>query len=264
MVTKFLPFMGMRSIHTLHDISVLQNTNSTTRVCARHGVAGIGMLTDHGLARHGQNLDDYFRIPSIALGNTLYAFRSFMLRNVRDLEHARAAQPFSQPFSILFSKESSNQPSRLKSFEKQVEHVKAAFSSSETLPIEVKAIKLASLTLKEQVQLVSDASVFVSVTGGSTSIATTLPRGASVILYFDDTGDFVGRSRKRDFPSMLDFGLWNSLPYLRLHWLPISTMDSNSHLELLVSLIRNELSTLKRWTSDEVSSEKGTVDSIKQ
>lgn len=76
--------------------------------------------------------------------------------------------------------------------------------------------------------------------------ATFLPRGASLIVFYNPSGGFDfdafalnGRAAR------LDWDLLNNASHLRVHWLPITTMNSPEDLELLLQLVRHELNVIK-------------------
>jgi hypothetical protein len=71
--------------------------------------------------------------------------------------------------------------------------------------------------------------------------ATFLPKGASLIIYFVEDGG-IHRGR-RDFstPARLDWDIFNNMGYIRVHWLPLQTMNTRSDLSALVQLIDHEL-----------------------
>lgn len=236
-VTKFLPLMGASAQELVQQHLVMEGEQRSSRVCARHGATGIGMLTDHGFTRHGQNLGDYKRMHNAGRGSMLYAFRGFLLRNMKIKKEARRHARRRISFSI----NSSTNPFRRKDFSKQITAVNDAFPNS--TKVEVKAYEMAGLTLEEQIECIMDTSVFVSVIGGSTSIASFLPRGSTLILFFNDENSFVGNTRKKDtMPTMMDFDFWNNAAYVRVHWLPTGSMNEALGTETLVRLIENELS----------------------
>ncbi len=142
---------------------------------------------------------------------------------------------------ISFSINSSTNPFRRKDFSKQIAAVNDAFPNN--TEVEVKTYEKAGLTLEEQIESAMDTSVFVSVIGGSTSIASFLPRGSTLILFFNDENSFVGKTRKKDtMPTMMDYDFWNNAAYVRVHWLPTGSMDEALGIQTLVRLIENELS----------------------
>eukprot|EP00977_Amphora_coffeiformis_P018468 scaffold6506_cov171-Amphora_coffeaeformis.AAC.16 len=233
LVRKFIPLMGVEKIYSLNNVGTQGGT--AERICARHAAAGIGMLTDHGSTRHGQTLDDYQRVQNAGRGAHFYAFRNFMLRNLGIDE---GLFPKRDRHGVLFSVNSSTSLSRRKSFEKQIAAAHIGLDNKAV----VGGVEFARFPLHDQVQAILKASVLVSAAGGSTATAMFLPRHSSLILFFETDGaTFVGRSRKKDFPPMLDFDFWNNASYLRVHWLPTGSMDEPFHLEFLVDLIRSEL-----------------------
>ena len=202
------------------------------------------MLTDHGSTRHGQNLDDYQQVQNSGRGAHFYAFRNFLIRNLGIDESAFAKR---SRHGVLFSVNSSSSLPRRKSFANQIAAAKNGLGDSAF----VSGVEFARFPLGDQVQAMLQASVLVSTTGGSAAMAMFLPRHSSLILYFSSDESFVGRSRKKDFPTMMDFDFWNNAAYLRVHWLPTGSMDEDFHLSFLVDLIRSELAQTDRFRLDE-------------
>ena len=92
MYKKFLPLM-LGSDHMIHNDLVTTekfdfktkkaSRNKSTIVCAQHGLAGIGALTDHGTSKlHGWEDSDYQSTQNHGRGGMIYEFRNFMLKNI--------------------------------------------------------------------------------------------------------------------------------------------------------------------------------------
>jgi hypothetical protein len=63
-----------------------------------------------------------------------------------------------------------------------------------------------------------------------------------MILYYQESGGFDFASfNVTGGPAYLDWDLFNNAAYLRVHWLPIETMDTPGGLESLMYLIRHEM-----------------------
>jgi hypothetical protein len=73
--------------------------------------------------------------------------------------------------------------------------------------------------------------------------ATFLPRGSSLIVYYNHTGGLDFDTLKSNgSPARLDWDLLNNAAHLRVHWLPITeSMNEGSELELFVRLVQHEL-----------------------
>lgn len=248
LVRKFMPMMGITEIYSVAHLQINEDgsPNSVERICAPHGVAGMGMLTDHGSTRHGQTLDDYQRVQNAGRGVHFFAFRNFLIRNLGIDESTIAKR---SRHGVLFSVNSSTSLSRRKSFAKQIAATRGGLNDVAF----VSGVEFARFPLRDQIQAILQSSVLVSTAGGSTATAMFLPRHASLILYFSSDESFVGRSRKKDFPTMMDFDYWNNAAYLRVHWLPTGSMDEDFHLEFLVDLIRSELEQTERCRLDDLS-----------
>lgn len=208
-------------------------------VCARHGAAGIGMLTDHGYKKHGQLIDDYKIVQNAGRGPFFWEFRNFMLANMR-LDRPTI---FQRPYQITISINSSNNLSRKRDFAKQVQMLQNSFSTKDVV---VRTVNMGKLSLPEQIQIVKQSAIFVSVIGGAASTAMFLERNACLVLFFDDVDDFVKFGDDPKMPNMMDWDFWNHASYLRVHWLPLSTMGNEMDLQVLVQLARNELEIFPR------------------
>jgi hypothetical protein len=237
---KFLPLLGVdpATLFNSYDPQ-LQLTDGgeikSKYVCVRHGAAGIGMLTDHGVKTHGQLIDDYRIVQNAGRGPFFWEFRNFMLANMR-LDKPTV---FQRPYQITISINSSNNPSRKRDFAKQVQMLRNSFSVKDVV---VRTVNMVKLSLPEQIQIVKQSAMFVSVIGGAASTAMFLERNACLVLFFDDVDDLVkGRGHDPKMPNMMDWDFWNHASYLRVHWLPLSTMGKAVDLQVLVQLARNEL-----------------------
>jgi hypothetical protein len=72
--------------------------------------------------------------------------------------------------------------------------------------------------------------------------ATFLPRGSSLIVFYNPTGGLDFDSlRPIGSPARLDWDLLNNAAHLRVHWIPTSSMNEDSDLELFVRLVQHEL-----------------------
>lgn len=145
------------------------------------------------------------------------------------------------PYNVVFSKFSSQSGKRRAGFQSQQKAVEAQFSSDEII---VTGQEMKTLSLVDQVKLASEAAVWVTSCGGGAVTATFLPRGASVIIYYDPQGSIV-RNRHTNTPARLDWDLFNHMSHLRVHWLPSTDMNSQASLEVLVELIRSELRVIR-------------------
>eukprot|EP00934_Nitzschia_sp_Nitz4_P000489 Nitzschia sp. Nitz4//scaffold131_size63436//59797//60909//NITZ4_006286-RA/size63436-processed-gene-0.109-mRNA-1//1//CDS//3329535301//489//frame0 len=246
---KFLPLMlgpdAPAGMATTNDYSFKTKDGQEAKsslVCAKNGVAGIGSLTDHGTRKlHGWEEKDYRTTHNHGRGGMLYEFRNYMMSNI-------GVQPFYEhipPFRIVFSLKSSNIPSRDIDFSKQIEALRQNFDPN-LVKIETYVFK--DVPLVEQVEIASQTTIFITGAGGGAMTATFLPRGASVFLYFLERGGVEG-GRDTGKPARLDWDLFNNLGYLKVHWLPIGTMNNGAHIQSLVLLVQHELDALIRERS---------------
>lgn len=216
MLKKFLPLMGqtLETMTTQENVNLTwltqsPNIDKTKYVCAKNGAAGLGMLTDHGTKLHGWMKKDYLFSHNIGRGGALFEFRNWMINNINLNPNKSISKA---PFRIVFSINSSSTYTRNIGFEKHIELVKEKLGNKYEL--EVHAIQLSKLSLLEQIELVSGASIMITMCGGGAVTGMFLPKGASLLAYFNEIetgGDTAPR---------LDWDLLNNLSYIRVHWLP--------------------------------------------
>lgn len=244
---KFLPLM--MGPEPLHDLSTTENFNfqingkvKSNLVCARHGVAGFGALTDHGPNKlHGWEDNDYKITHNHGRGGLLYEFRNFMMSNIGlPLEYSHVP-----PFRIVFSEKSSENQMRNLDFRRHKEIIQNSFNPSF---VTVESYVFKDIPLIQQVEIASQTTIYITGVGGGAVTATFLPRGASVFLYYLETGGVQG-GRDSGKPARLDWDLFNNLGYLKVHWLPRGTMHKESDQRSLIFLIQHELDALMRERS---------------
>jgi len=253
MYIKFLPLMlGPNPIHAEIVTSEQfdfqpsagndKDPTQTTLVCAKHAVAGIGALTDHGTSKlHGWQDEDYEVTQNHARGGMIYEFRNFMLRNMGipvELNHK-------PPFRVVFSEKSSSIESRNFDFKKQKDFLKQNFHPSY---VSVESYVFSDMSLAEQLEISSQASIFITSCGGGAVSSMFMPKGSSVIMYYVEDGGIIGNKRTGK-PARLDWDLFNNLAYLKVHWLPSGTMNTNDDIKALAGLIQHELNGLLREKS---------------
>ena len=247
MFKKFLPLM-VGSSPLFEELATTENFhfNLTTKdpkksnlICARHGVAGIGALTDHGTSKlHGWVESDYKTTQNHGRGGMLYEFRNFMLSNV-GIPTTLNQKP---PFRIIFSYRSSDKARRNFDFSRQHDLLKQSFHPSY---VSVESYVFSEMSLKEQLEISSQASIFITSCGGGAVTSMFMPRGSSVIMYYLEDGGAID-NRLTGKPARLDWDLFNNLAYLKVHWLPAGTMQTDPDIKALFLLIQHELEGLSR------------------
>ena len=234
---KFLPLLGIdpKTFFTAKTVQFTPSPSAeatSTMVCSRHATAGLGMLTDHGLKDHGWLPSNEHSVQNVAKGPLLYQFRNYMLRNLG----IPTVPPPSDKLKIIFSAHSSQEGERDVGFESQQSNLQTAFPTAN-----VATVQLSEMGMREQVELMSSTNVFVSTCGGGSMTATFLPRGATVIMYYAENGGFEFSSfNLTGGPAYLDWDLFNNAAYLRVHWLPIGSMNTKEGAETLMYLIHHE------------------------
>jgi hypothetical protein len=72
-----------------------------------------------------------------------------------------------------------------------------------------------------------------------------LPRGSSLIFYYAENSGFnFDKFALTGGPAILDWDLFNNVGYLRVHWLPIGSMNTQEGLQTLVYLIHHEMDVI--------------------
>eukprot|EP00539_Tryblionella_compressa_P017588 CAMPEP_0178850864 /NCGR_PEP_ID=MMETSP0746-20121128/20784_1 /TAXON_ID=913974 /ORGANISM="Nitzschia punctata, Strain CCMP561" /LENGTH=545 /DNA_ID=CAMNT_0020516327 /DNA_START=35 /DNA_END=1673 /DNA_ORIENTATION=+ len=250
MQRKFLPLMlGMDPVHKdmptteEFDFQVKQGTEpKSTLVCAAHGLAGMGALTDHGTRKlHGWEDADYETTQNHGRGGMLYEFRNFMLNNIA-IPTEYQQKP---PFRIVFSEQSSNIGHRNLDFTLQKQMIQESFNPSYVM---VESYVFSRLTLYQQLDIASKTSIFITTCGGGAVTSMFMPRGSSVLMYYLEYGGVVA-GRQTGKPARLDWDLFNNMAHLKVHWLPVGTMHEESDLRAFLFLIQHELDGLIREKS---------------
>mmetsp|Transcript_27141 Transcript_27141/g.30344 ORF Transcript_27141/g.30344 Transcript_27141/m.30344 type:complete len:550 (+) Transcript_27141:182-1831(+) len=258
MYRKFLPLMlGLRSdrardtlattevfdFQLVDDNDTKNNShNQSTLVCAQHGLAGIGALTDHGTSKlHGWENKDYVITQNHGRGGMIYEFRNFMLKNMgipTELNHK-------PPFRIIFSEKSSNIGHRNFDFTKQKQMLEQTFNPSY---VSVESYIFSEMSLANQLETASQASILITSCGGGAVTSMFMPKGSSVIFYYLEDGGVIN-NKPTGKPARLDWDLFNNMAYLKVHWLPAGTMKKDADTKAFLLLIQHELDSLIRERS---------------
>jgi hypothetical protein len=269
---KFLPLMGVdpASFSTSKAIRLqLQSTTPQAQgqsqpqalksryICARTAAAGLGMLTDHGLRDHGwieHNGTELEWVPhNLGRGAGFSQFRDFMIRNQQQqqqqqVQQQQAVQAAISIPRVSFSLLSSRDFDRRLNFTRQIDYLQDSLSDS---VVHIEALTLWESTMDEQIQIAAQSNIFVTTCGGASMTATFLPTGATLILFYNPTGGFdffeleqTGEASRNGRAARLDWDLMNHVSHLRVHWLPITSMDTAEDLELLLRLVQHELAII--------------------
>jgi hypothetical protein len=164
-------------------------------------------------------------------------FRNFMLGKMGIANRTR-------PFKITFSIFSSRNPSRRRSFEKQIQLAKQLYQPKSKEGVVVQSVIMWELSLQEQLAVVHDSAVFISVIGGSASTAMFLQKDTSLILYYNDIDDLVKGAEDEQMANRMDWDFWNNASYLRVHWLSILSMDEERDLKAFSRLLQSEMESV--------------------
>ena len=165
MLKKFLPLMGQQ----FETMTTQENVNMKLKagvmesnyVCSKDGAAGLGMLTDHGKKLHGWVKKDYEFMQNLGRGTLLYDFRKWTMENINIKPEKSIAKP---PYKVVFSISSSNSGRRSINFKEHMKQLSDRLSMK--YPMEIVSHKLSSMSLEEQIELVSGAAIMVTMNGG--------------------------------------------------------------------------------------------------
>ena len=101
------------------------------------------------------------------------------------------------------------------------------------------------LSLKEQIQVAIESAIFVTVSGGGAVTATFLPHGSTLIVYYLEDGGFDFWKYNYTYtPARLDWDLLANAAHLKVHWLPIKTMETKEDLNVLKHLVLHDLESM--------------------
>lgn len=222
-------------------------------VCARQGLAGMGSLTDHGTKKgHGWEPTDYQIVHNHGRGGQLWRFRNFMLGNL-GIPVSDAPPP--APFKIIFSEGSSKASYR--NFDWK-HHLGALWAAELGDDVTIESYKFSKFTLKEQVNIISQAAIFVTAGGGGAVTATFLSRGASAIIFYGSNTGLVN-GRISGTPARLDYDYFNNMAYVRTHWVGIEkaaahqlrlarekTPEQIDDIDGFVTLVKHDLDIIRK------------------
>jgi Ni,Fe-hydrogenase III large subunit len=144
------------------------------------------------------------------------------------------------PFKIVFSLSSSDKTNRNIDFSREIDCIKKNFDETEVV---VEEYTFKFHTVKEQMEMVSQASILITGCGGGAVTATFLPKGASVFLYYVQDGGATNNVKTKT-PARLDWDIFNNLAYLRVHWIP-RYIHIVEECDILVTMIRQELKLIR-------------------
>ena len=240
---KFLPLLGVdpKQFSTIHNFNFSADHEDgiakSKYVCAPDGVGGIGMLSDHGEKKHGWNPSDYEGSHNVNRGKSFYEYRNFLLNNI-DVSTAPLSVP-KKKFRILFSIHSSITSPRNTDFSTHIELVKKKLGAKYDL--EILSVVLSEFSVKEQAEMIVDTSIYITVCGGGAFSALFLPKGASLMVYFNEDEGI------RRTPARLDWDYFNHMGYVRTHWLPRPKATKKEiDLEAFTSLVDHELDIISQ------------------
>jgi hypothetical protein len=202
------------------DGSLLGQQHTARLVCAKHAVAGIGMIADRGLnqlevisSTHNHGVMVNLPSHNLAQGKILQGFRDFILRNVdsrlSDLSHHEA-------ISLVVSW---YDKASLYDSAKVREQLKHASSSAEVEFLELG--KLEPKTFAAAATSIAKSCVLLVMccSAEAALAATLLPHGSTLIVFYNPM-EFGGEQGAKRASSL--WNLIDSVAYFQAHWFPLA------------------------------------------
>eukprot|EP00934_Nitzschia_sp_Nitz4_P005080 Nitzschia sp. Nitz4//scaffold109_size72162//7818//8786//NITZ4_005833-RA/size72162-processed-gene-0.17-mRNA-1//1//CDS//3329532724//5070//frame0 len=212
-------------------------------VCARHGLAGLGAVTDHGIEKgHGWDPKDYEIVYNHGRGGQFWRFRNFMMTN---LGFPVSNAPPGPPYRVIVSEKSSKSSSRSLDFTAQLQALKdAGLGVDQDTDVVFESYQMSNFSFEEQVKIVSNAAMYVTACGGGAVTATFLPRGASLMVFYSENGG-ISNNKNTHTPALLDWDYLNNMAYVRTLWFDQFGKNSPEKLNGFVELVKHQLSILR-------------------
>lgn len=258
---RFLPLLGVDpdTFSTVKKADLKINPTASQGeqlkspyVCSKQAVAGVGMLMDHGMKDHGWLLRNpesgQDAVPhNVGRGSIFHAFRNFLVGN---MGYSLGVPPARKRNKVTFSTFSSHGFERSLGFENQsaVAH-RALDRLGNNQQIQVQSKTMKELSLEEQIQVALESVIFVTVSGGGAVTATFLPPGSTLIVYYLEDGGYNfwdGEQGNYTYtPARLDWDLLANAAHLKVHWLPMKSMETKGGLEVLEQLMLHDLNAME-------------------
>lgn len=174
---------------------------------------------------------------NIARGGVFRDFRNFMMTNM-----GFSLLPQERPNKITFSTYSSRGFERSLGFQNQSAALQHALIRHGHNHVQIQSITMRDLSLEDQLHVAMESAIFITVSGGGAVTATFLPEGSTLIVYYLEDGGFDFWKYNYTYtPARLDWDLLSNAGHLRVHWLPLKSMESPTDIQLLEDLVLNEL-----------------------
>lgn len=245
---KFLPLMGIdpKIMGTTKDSAIKVANGLVPRsryVCSSYGAAGLGMINDHGMKKHGYEREDYEYSFNIGKGPIFHGFRNFMMENLKlDPSKPVSSNP---PFVITISLNSTDDEPRMTNFDKQIKAINTLLEERGLASnVFVRTVILKNYPIRDQVLLVAESAVMIGVCGGGAVTNMFLPDGAGMIIFYPDVNNST--SMRQRYPARLDWDFFNNFGNARVHWLPMSSMNENDDLSVLQHLLLSEIDLISQ------------------
>jgi len=114
--------------------------------------------------------------------------------------------------------------------------------------VSVESYIFSEMSIANQLEIASQASIFITSCGGGAVSSMFMPKGSSVIFYYLEGGGVIN-NKPTGKPARLDWDLFNNMAYLKVHWLPAGTMKTDADTKAFLLLIQHELDSLIRERS---------------
>ena len=241
---KFLPLMGIdpRIVKTTRDsiFKISDQSKKSRYICSPYGTAGLGMNNDHGMKKHGVEKNDYEYSFNVGKGPIFRQFRNYMMSNI-GIEPLSAVPR--DPFIITISMNSTDDEDRMTSFDAQIKVIKSMLQRRNLEKrVLLRTVVFKEFDIKEQIQRAMESSVIIGVCGGGAVTSMFMSDGGAMILYYLDLDVRNSHREKRyKYPARLDWDYFENTGNSRVHWSPFSTMNEDHDLQVLETLLFDEI-----------------------
>ena len=233
---RWLPLLIGDGNHVLPETSKFTpKVNDSELICFPKAAYGLTSFANQASGHHGWNPQDPIA-PAFGRAPLLFEFTRHMMRRIGTSDVPNRSL---NEIVIFFSSQSSHRISigfgpHAKAVTDEIPNIEKAVArlvGHDRLKVVVKHEVLYKMPAVDQVKLASTACVYVTGAGGGAFTAQFLPRGSSIILYHQSTGEHIHRGR-------VDWKVFNAATWMRSTYLDV---DESKDTEKLKRLIVDEV-----------------------
>ena len=204
-------------------------------VCAKDGVAGLG---PHGI-KYMKGKNNRVIFHNQGRGSLLWSFRNYCLQNLGISTSSTSQSVFRDRSETGDSKDTSSDVRIVLSVQTQLsEFLSSAMSHHDQVEIESHDFSNDE-DIVSRIKLMIGTTVFIgNCSDATTTAALFLPKGASMVLLFNDNhgGDETSESACLEYKNLL-----NNLSHVFVHWLPVSVIQTQEGREILLDIVQRAI-----------------------